>query len=99
MLNLDNGQIDMYDSLLDNLVDKEHPYREILKIVDFKSFCKPLYKGYSDDGFKGYPVETAFKCILLQQWEDLSDRKMERFLQENNAAKLFLQIWTFRSNT
>lgn len=89
MLNSDNGQVDMYDSLMDNLVDKEHPYREVLKIVDFKSLCKPLHKCYMDLGAKGYPVETAFKCLLLQQWEDLSDRQMERFLKENVAGKLF----------
>ena len=30
-----------------------------------------------------------FKCLLLQFMENLSDRELERFLQENNAAKWF----------
>ena len=30
-----------------------------------------------------------FKCIVLQFMEDLSDRELELFLQENNAAKWF----------
>ena len=75
MLNEESGQLNIYGNLLETLVKPDHAYRTVLQTVDFKSFCKPL--------------ETAFKCILLQQWEDLSDRQMERFLQENNAAKLF----------
>ncbi|MGE3920705.1 MAG: transposase [Gammaproteobacteria bacterium] len=31
-----------------------------------------------------------FKCLLLQFIEDLSDRKLMRFLEENNAAKWFV---------
>ena len=30
-----------------------------------------------------------FKCLLLQFMENISDRELERFLQENNAAKWF----------
>lgn len=90
MLKQENDQLDIYSSLLENLVKPDHAYRKVLTIVDFKSLCKPLHVCYSqEEGIEGYPVETAFKCLLLQQWEDLSDRQMERFLQENNAGKLF----------
>ena len=38
---------------------------------------------------KGYHIESGFTALLLQWMEDLSDRELERFLQENNAGKLF----------
>jgi IS5 family transposase len=90
MLNTESGQLDIHSELLEQLVRKDHPYRKILSIVDFNSLCKPLHDCYSNDtGVYGYPVESGFKCLLIQQFEDLSDRQMERYLQENNAAKLF----------
>ena len=90
MLSQENGQRDIYSDLLEQIVRADHPYRKVLEIVDFISLCKSLHDCYSSDsGVYGYPIESAFKCLLLQQWEDLSDREMERCLQENNAAKLF----------
>lgn len=90
MLNTESGQLDIHSALLEQLVRKDHPYRKILSIVDFSRLCIPLHDCYcKDNGTYGYPVESAFKCLLLQQWEDLSDRQMERYLQENVSAKLF----------
>jgi IS5 family transposase len=90
MLNTESGQLNIHSELLEQLVRKDHPYRKILSIVDFSKLCVPLHDCYSkDNGAPAYPVETAFKCLLLQQWEDLSDRQMERYLQENVSAKLF----------
>lgn len=90
MLNQESGQRNIYSQLLEQLVRDDHPYRKVLEVVNFESFCKCLHDCYSQDsGVYGYPIETGFKCLLLQQWEDLSDRQMERYLQENNAAKLF----------
>ena len=90
MLSQENRQRDIYSDLLEQIVRADHPYRKVLEIVDFTSLCKSLHDCYSaDSGVYGYPIESAFKCLLLQQWEDLSDREMERCLQENNAAKLF----------
>ena len=34
-------------------------------------------------------LSTRFKMLIIQQMEDLSDREMERYLQENVAAKYF----------
>jgi len=34
-------------------------------------------------------MEALFRCLLLQFIEDLSDRELEKMLQENTAAKLF----------
>lgn len=38
-------------------------------------------------GTDGYGVERLFRCLLLQFIEDLSDRELERYLEENLAAK------------
>ena len=43
----------------------------------------------TDNHYKGYGIVTLFKCLLLQFMEDLSDRELMRYLQENNAAKWF----------
>lgn len=36
-----------------------------------------------------YGIARLFKCLLLQFLEDLSDRELERYLQENVASKWF----------
>jgi len=36
----DLNQIEMFS--LDQLVDKNHPYRQLLAIVDFEKLCKPI---------------------------------------------------------
>jgi transposase len=43
--------------------------------------------------YKGYGINTLFKTLLLQHLEDISDRELERFLQENTAAKWFCNLY------
>jgi len=74
---------------LDMLVSSEHVYRKISELVDFKLVLKPLNGLKKKLGSDGYGVETLFKCLLLQYMEDLSDREVERYLEENNSAKWF----------
>jgi IS5 family transposase len=74
---------------LEDLVRQNHPYRRLLTLVPFEQLCIPMRSKYSSIGRPGYPVESAFKALLLQWMEDLSDRELERFLEENLAAKLF----------
>lgn len=73
----------------EDLVRKDHPYRRLLALVPFEELCSPLRAKYSRLGRAGYPVDCVFKALLLQWMEDLSDRELERFLEENVAAKLF----------
>lgn len=76
---------------LEELVDKNHPYRKLLSLIDFKGLSKILkeIKKNAETGRKGYGVEQCLKMLTLQFMEDLSDREMERYLEENNSAKLF----------
>lgn len=83
------GQIKLYDDVLELIVRKDHSYRKILNLVNFKTLLKPYHSIYSEIGAPAYPIETAFKCLLIQFMENLSDRELENYLQENNAAKWF----------
>lgn len=73
----------------EDLVRADHPYRKLLSMIPFEALCAPLRSKYSHLGREGYPVDSIFKALLLQWMEDLSDRELERFLEENVAAKLF----------
>ena len=85
----ENKQMSFYIPNLEELVPADHKYRRILKIVDFEKLTAGLKVTYSSNGRGGYPVTTAFKCLLLQFMKDLSDRELEEYLMENNAGKLF----------
>jgi transposase len=55
----------------------------------FTNVEKQLLEIETDNNHKGYGMLKLFKCLLLQFMEDVSDRELERLLQENNAAKWF----------
>lgn len=80
-------QIEMVS--LENLVSEDHIYRKFFAIWKFESVNKQLKEVEKDNNYKGYGVLRLFKCLLLQFLEDLSDRELERYLQENNAGKWF----------
>jgi len=48
-----------------------------------------LHEIYSDRGRKGIALESGFKCLLIQYWEDLSDRQLERYVRENMVMRWF----------
>ena len=71
-------------------VRKDHPYRKILDIIDLRKRCIPLQKhNRNPQAQHGYRIVPLFKALLLQFIEELSDRELPRFLEENNAAKYF----------
>ena len=67
------------------LVIEGHLYRRLEKLISFKKISCGLKKLTN----KSYGKERIFKKMLIQYMEDLSDREMERYLQENLAAKYF----------
>jgi len=77
---------------LDELVPASHNYRKFKKIWNLKSVGKQLRKLEKDNPYKGYGLPHLFKCLLLQFMEDLSDRELERYIQENTAAKWFCEF-------
>lgn len=76
-------------NLLEDLVPSSHHYRQFAKIWRFKAVENRLKKLEKDNPNKGYGLLRLFKCLLLQFMEDISDRELERFIQENTVAKWF----------
>lgn len=74
---------------LNDLVAPDHEYRKFIKLWSFKHAEQLLGSLESDGNYKGYGLFRIFKCLLLQFMEDISDRELERFIRENNAAKWF----------
>lgn len=83
-------QIEMVS--LEELISKNHTYRRFISIWSFQEAQKELKKLEKTNPYKGYGLLRLFKCLLLQFMENLSDRELERYLQENNAAKWFCQF-------
>jgi IS5 family transposase len=82
-----SGQIIMIS--LEDLVPANHVYRKFSGIWDFSGTQKLLKEIEKDNNYKGYGINRLFKCLVLQFLEDLSDRELERFIQENVACKWF----------
>ena len=74
---------------LDSLVPESHQYRKFKKLFNFKSIESTLLNVEGSSNYKGYGVVRLFKCLLLQFMEDLSDRELERYISDSNAAKWF----------
>lgn len=74
---------------LNNLVPDNHQYRKFISIFNFIVVEEELAELEKSTTFKGYGILRLFKILLLQFMEDLSDRELERYLSENNAAKWF----------
>jgi len=81
--------LDTEEDIFEYAMRKDHPYRVLAKQINFKKLLKPIRKHYSEKGKTGYSVDQGFKAMLIQFWEDLSDREMERALRENLVFKWF----------
>jgi IS5 family transposase len=93
MVNHENKTIKMIttneEEILEKLVEKDNPFRKITELVNFYEIASPYYSLYSDIGAKGIDIVKGFKCLLVQFWEDYSDRQMEAALKYNVAVKWF----------
>lgn len=74
---------------LEELVSPKHQYRKFKELFDFTAVSKELETVEAKTNYKGFGVLRLFKCLLLQFMEDLSDRELERYLSDSNAAKWF----------
>ena len=67
-------QMNLMEMRPEELVGKNHPYRKLLELINFKEFCKPLRGLYKENiGRPGYNIESGFLALVLQWMEDLSD--------------------------
>ena len=81
------SQINMIS--LEDLVSKDHVYRKFSKVFNYKRIELKLSILEDTRYYRGYGIMRMFKCLLLQFMENLSDRELMRYLEENNAAKWF----------
>lgn len=75
--------------VFDIAVDVNHPFRKLNAIINWAELIDPFRNSYSDAGDTGIDVEKGVKALLIQFWEDCSDRQMEKALKENFAIRWF----------
>jgi IS5 family transposase len=71
------------------IIPADHHFRKLRALIDFDKLTFPLRKLYGQEGAAGYPVEKTFPALMLQFWEDLSDRELEAAIKENLAIRWF----------
>lgn len=77
------------EEIIEKMVDQNHAFRKLSNIINFEVLIAPYRELYSSIGAEGVDVIKGFKALLVQFWENYSDREMERVLQENVAVKWF----------
>jgi len=77
------------EELFETMIPTAHPFRKLNELIDFETLIAPLRSLYSDLGQNGIDVQKGFKALLLQFWEDKSDREIENALRENIAIRWF----------
>jgi len=77
------------EELFNLMLPRDHPFRKLNDIIDFEVLINPLRECFSDLGKTGIDVHKGFKALLIQFWEDYSDRQMENALRENIAIRWF----------
>ena len=66
-----DSQVNMFETHVEELVRKDHPYRKLLSIINFSKFCKPLKSLLVEDrGCPGYNIESGFTALVLQWMEN-----------------------------
>jgi transposase len=70
-------------------VSSKHQYRKFNDLFDFSLAWQELKTVESCTNYKGFGVLHLFKSLFLQFLENLSDRELEKYLSDSNAAKWF----------
>lgn len=77
------------EELFNTIIDTKHPFRRLNEILDFPALVLPMRMAYSTLGANGIDVERGAKALLIQFWENYSDREMEKAIRENLAIRWF----------
>lgn len=78
------------EQLLTSVISTDHAYRKMNRLINFDKIATMLAETYSNLGQKGIPAVRGLKALLLQFWEDYSDRQMEAAVRENLAIRWFV---------
>jgi IS5 family transposase len=77
------------EQIYDQVLPKDHAFRKLNEMINWPELIAPLRRLYKDKGRRGFDVQNGFKALIVQYWEDYSDREMERALRENFAIRWF----------
>lgn len=77
------------EELFNTIIGNNHPFRKLQEIIDFPALVEPMRTVYSTLGAHGIDVEKGVKSLLVQFWENYSDRDMEQAVRENMAVRWF----------
>lgn len=77
------------EEIFNLVLPSDHPFRKLNNLLDWEEIVKPLRHLYSNKGRNGIDIIRGFKALIVQHWEDYSDREMEKALRENFAVKWF----------
>jgi len=75
--------------IFEKLVEADNPFRYLEEHFNFAKLASSLARCYSELGTTGIAVEKGFKALLVQFWEDYSDRQMELALRNNIVVRWF----------
>jgi transposase, IS5 family len=77
------------EEIFNSVLNEDHPFRKLNALINWDQVTRPLRRMYSKKGRRGIDVKKGFKALIVQYWEDYSDRQMEKALRENLAVKWF----------
>lgn len=77
------------EEIFNRFVEADNPFRKLNEYFDFTKLAFSLSKCYSELGTTGIAVEKGFRALLVQFWEDYSDREMEMALRHNIVVRWF----------
>ncbi len=77
------------EEVFNKLVEADNPFRYLNEHFNFTELANSLAGCYSELGTTGIAVEKGFKALLVQFWEDYSDRQMEKALRHNIEVRWF----------
>lgn len=96
MVQIENKTIKLFktteEEIIEKLVRSDHAFRKLNEIINFEELISPYRELYSSTGAEGLDIIKGFKALLIQFWENYSDREMEKALEENVAIKWFCKF-------
>src|SRR3989344_459698 len=75
--------------LFNKIIDGQHPFRRLKEIINFETLVLPIRACYSTLGAHGIDAERGVKALLIQFWENYSDRELKKAIKENIAIRWF----------
>ena len=77
------------EEIFNKLVEADNAFRYLNEHFNFAELAGSLVGCYSELGTTGIAIEKGFKALLVQFWEDYSDRQMEKALRHNIEVRWF----------